>query len=284
MSIALGNRMKGYEEQYTFQKLTPRIPACARIDGRAFHTFCAGLPRPYDERLSRLMYLTTVFLVEETNANCGYTQSDEISLVWHTVDYKNDIFFKGKIAKMNSVLASMATAFFNRNLAEAIPERKDRFAFFDTRSWCVPLEEEAANYFVWRELDATRNSISMAAQSYFEHNELHKKTSSDMQEMLFTQKKVNWNEYPVFFKRGTYVQRQKITKPFTAAEIDKLPAKHAARTNPNLVIERQKVLALDLPPLRKVINRKDVILFGAEPKVAVEETNPPTVIPEAEND
>lgn len=261
---SLGDRMKLYESQYAGQKLLPRIPVIARIDGRAFHTFCKGLKRPFDERLSNLMSQTTAFLVEETNANCGYTQSDEISLVWLPPDFKSDIFFKGKLLKMTSMLASMATAFFNKNLAQAIPEKKDRFAFFDARIWNVPLEVEVANYFTWREMDATRNSISMAAQSEFPHKKLQNKNSSQMQDMLW-EKGINWNDYPSFFKRGVYVQKRKVQTKFETSEIEKLPKKHAARTNPDLLIERQKISFLEMPPILKVENRTNVLLYGEEP-------------------
>lgn len=264
---ALGDRMKAYEGQYAQQRMLPRIPVIARIDGRAFHTFCKGLNRPYDKRLSDLMVGTTEFLVEETEANCGYTQSDEISLVWQTEDYKSDIFFGGRLLKMASVLASIATAYFNRHLASAIPEKAEKFAYFDARVFSVPLELEAANYFVWREMDATRNSVSMAAQANFSHNFLHGKGSGEMQDLLWKEKDINWNKYPVFFKRGTYVQKRRVTIPFTPEEIDRLPEKHAARTNPNLAIERQKVMTVDMPPITKVVNREDVLLRGEQPQV-----------------
>jgi len=266
MDAELSVRMKSYESQFTSQKLLPRVPACARIDGRAFHTFCHGLPRPYDKRLSDLMVETTQYLVENSQANCGYTQSDEISLVWHRVDFKSTIFFNGRVNKMNSILASMATAYFNSRIAEMIPERAGVFGLFDARVWNVPLEEEVVNYFMWREQDATRNSISMAAQAHFTQSELFKKNASEMQEMLFSQKDINWNNYPDFFKRGTYVKPQIIERPFSAEDIENLPPKHAARSNPNLVIKRQFVGRIEMPRLSTVLNAVNVILGDESPK------------------
>jgi tRNA(His) 5'-end guanylyltransferase len=84
--------------------------------------------------------------------------------------------------------------------------------------------------------------------------------------MLF-QKGINWNDYPVFFKRGTYVQRKKVTTPFTKDEIEKLPAKHNARKDPNFVIERWVVDIVELPQLTKIENSIDVIVWGNEPKL-----------------
>ena len=261
---SLGDRMKWYERRYAHQVM-PMLPVLARVDGRAFSKFTEGLARPFDERMSQLMVETTKFLVEETNARCGYTQSDEISLVWLTEDPDAEIFFGGKLAKMISVVGSLATMAFNRLLPHRIPEHAHKMPVFDNRVWEVPTLYEASNYFIWRENDATRNSISMAARAYYSHSECHGKNSSELQEMLF-QKGVNWNDYPRHFKRGTYVRKRVMeSRAFTPEEIDALPLKHHARTNPDLVVKRTVVMEEDFPPLAKITNRDDVILFGADP-------------------
>jgi len=210
------------------------------------------------------MVHVTKWMVLETGASTGYTQSDEISLVWQADDLKEQIFFNGRLLKMVSVLAAMTTAEFNRILADYLPVKKHTLPVFDCRVWNVPTEYEASNYFIWREQDATRNSVSMAAQAHYSHNELHGKSSNEMQEMLF-QKGVNWNDYPRRFKRGTYVRRREVEKPFTAEELDALPPKHEARTNPDLVVKRRVVLEEDFSPLTTFTNRDDVILRGADP-------------------
>jgi hypothetical protein len=89
-----------------------------------------------------------------------------------------------------------------------------------------------------------------------------------MQEMLW-QKGINWNDYPAFFRRGTYVRRETVCRRFTAEELDRLPPRHAARSDPELVIERTEVRTLDLPPLGRVTNRIDVLFFGGEPAAEV---------------
>lgn len=264
---SLGDRMKFYERQSATQ-LLPLIPICARMDGRAFHTFTAGLRRPYDERLSKLMVATTKYLVEETNAKIGYTQSDEISLVWFAKK-EEQTFFDRKLLKMTSMLSSITTAFFNRKLADYLPEKADKVPLFDARVWNVPVPYEACNYLIWREMDATRNSVSMAAQSEYSHGELQGKNSSVMQEMLF-QKGINWNDYPSFFKRGTYVQRREVEKPLTATELAALPPKHNAHKNPQLTVKRHEVKVLELPPLAKLTNREAVVFEGATPETLQE--------------
>ena len=260
---SLGDRMKGYENNTCGIKLLPRIPVMARLDGKGFSKFTKGLKRPYDERLSNLMVETTKYLVKETNANCGYTQSDEITLVWYSDTYESKIYFDGRLFKMISDLAAMASVFFNRKLNEYLPEKAHLMPRMDCRVWNVPNADEAANTFLWRELDATKNSISMAAQEYYSHKELHGKDGNEKQEMLF-QKGINWNDYPSFFKRGSYIQRKRQLTKFTSEELLNLPPKHAARLNPDLVIERWNIEVLDLPPLLTISNREDVILNGAD--------------------
>ena len=243
----------------------PMIPVLARVDGRSFSKFTQGLERPYDQRMVDLMIEVTKFLVEETNARCGYTQSDEISLVWLSEKPDTEMFFGGKMSKMISVVGSLATMSFNRLLPSYIPEHAHKMPVFDNRVWEVPVYYEAANYFIWREQDATRNSVSMAARHYFTHQELHHKSSSDMQEMLF-QKGVNWNDYPRHFKRGTYVRRRVVGRKLTPEELADLPPKHHARQNSDMIVERTVVQSEDFEPLTRMTNREDVILFGAEPK------------------
>lgn len=263
---SLGNRMKFYERQYAGLKLLPLLPVVCRLDGKAFHTFTKGLPRPYDERLSNLMIEVTKFLVTETGATVGYSQSDEISLVWYADNIDTMLFFDSKVLKMTSVLASMTSVFFNRKLPEYLPEKADKLPLFDARVWNIPTLNEAGLYLLWREQDATRNSISMAAQAYYSHKALMGVSSSGKHELL-REKGVNWNDYPVYFKRGTYVQRRVVERPFNGEEIEKLPLQHEARRNPALMIKRQEVAVVSMPPLTKIANRVDVLFHGSTPVI-----------------
>ena len=107
---AFGDRMKLYERMEAGRRFMPRLPICVRLDGKGFSKWTRGLARPYDPRLSALMEHVATRLVEETQAVIGYTQSDEISLVFYTADPKAQVFFDGRIQKMTSVLAAMTTA------------------------------------------------------------------------------------------------------------------------------------------------------------------------------
>jgi tRNA(His) 5'-end guanylyltransferase len=263
---ALGDRMKLYEGLEAGRVLLPYLPVLARLDGMCFSKFTKPLRRPYDIDLSSAMRETTQFLVKETNALVGYTQSDEISLLWEIKDHKSEFIFGGRVQKLVSYLSSLCTLNFNAYAKKFLGSEfmNGKSPLFDCRVWNVPSREEAANTFVWRELDATKNSISMAAQHYFSHKELQNKNSSEMQEMLFL-KGVNWNDYPDFFKRGSYFQRKMVARKFTCEEIEKLPKLHEARRNPDLLIQRHDVIGIKLPPILKVGNRINVLFYGDDP-------------------
>lgn len=246
---SLGNRMKAYEMEIAGRKLLPLIPIMVRLDGRGFSRFTKGLKRPYDEKMSQLMVETTGYLVKETVANCGYTQSDEITLTYYNKNFLAEPFFGGRIQKIESTLASMATAYFMNKVEGYLgKEYKDRLPHFDCRAWNVPNIEEGANAFLWRELDATKNAISMAASHYYSHSELMNKNGSDKQEMLF-KKGINFNDYPSFFKRGSYIKRKLVN-------VSEDESKEVIRT---------KITRVELPPLNKIINRARFIYFGDEP-------------------
>lgn len=264
MTDSLGDRMKLYESMEAGRRLMPLLPVLARIDGRAFHAFTRGMTRPFDAAFSSAMVETTRALVRDTGACMGYTQSDEITLAWHSTRLNSQIWFDGRVAKMTSQLAAQATLTFYRLVLERMPEYADRLPTFDARVWNVPNRAEGANAFLWREWDATKNSVSMAASAYYSHRVMMGKSGSQKQDMLHA-KGINWNDYPTLAKRGAYIQRRFEKIPFSAEELDRLPPKHSARSNPELVVERSVYEMLAMPPLGTVTNREAVIFDGAAP-------------------
>lgn len=261
---ALGDRMKAYESQETARQFLSGLPIYARIDGRGFSKFTKGMDRPYDARMSTAMVETTKVLVEETHATIGYVQSDEISLVWIPSENGHG-WFDGKTMKMTSVLAGLATAAFIENVMQYFDHWRElvmKLPHFDSRVISMPNETEAANMLLWRNMDATKNAISMAASHYYSHKDLHGKSGSDKQEMLW-QKGVNFNDYPYFFKRGTWVRRTATERPLTDDERLRIPEKH--RPPVDQLLLRTEISAFDLPPLQKVANRADVLFRAMEP-------------------
>lgn len=263
---SLGDRQKFYEQQDNFRNAKPYIPTVARLDGRAFHKFCKGLEKPFDWRFCSLMAVVTKELMNESNACCGYTQSDEITLIFQTDDPKSSIYFGGRIFKMISQLAAFASVSLNRHLGRHLSEKKDMAPTFDCRVFELPSLKEGVNNLVWREQDATRNSIQSAAQAHFSHNEVMNKNQKELIEMLYNEKGVNWNDYPPFFKRGTFVRKKKIKRQLNEDELAELPEKHHARQFPDMEFERNIFVEECLPPLTKVTNPVDTIFYGDEPK------------------
>lgn len=240
----IGERMKSNYEEVADSRLVRRMPVAIRLDGKAFHTFTRGFVKPFDKVFQDAMAKTMEYLCQNIQGCVlGYTQSDELTLI--LVDYQKldtDAWFGYRVQKMCSISASMATMAFNRFFKESVDdffhrhttvtlkpglydakykwdseesqrqwniynEARNRGAMFDARVFNVP-KEEVCNLVYWRQLDATRNSIQMAAQAIFSHKELQGVSCEDIQEMLF-QKGINWNDYPVACKRGTAWTKEK---------------------------------------------------------------------------
>lgn len=213
MNDSLGDRIKQYET-VAQSKLIRRMPVIIRIDGKAFHTWVKNLDfdlslkdSPFSKIMHKLMTHTTNELVENVQ-NCifGYTQSDEISLLlkdWTNLNTEQ--WFDAKIQKITSVSASMATVYFNEvSCVYEIP-----FAMFDARVFNLP-KEEVVNYFIWRQNDASRNSVQMLARFYYSHKEVQNKNNSELQDMLMLDKNINWNDIETWKKRGTCIYKEEI--------------------------------------------------------------------------
>lgn len=241
---ALGDRMKKYE-YVSRTYLTPRTPVIIRIDGKAFHTFTRGFQKPFDGVLVKTMQETMKFLCENIQGCVlGYTQSDEITLV--LVDYKkinSCAWFDYNIQKCASVAVSMATMAFNkffykniddyantedvlaslygddrlsrgktRSYLSILQKALSKGAMFDARVFNIP-KEEVTNCILWRQNDATRNSIEMVGHANFSQNQLHKKSCNEIQDMLMLQKGINWNDFPTTLKRGSCCKRIVVSEP-----------------------------------------------------------------------
>lgn len=256
---SLGDRMKRYENNFRYS-LTRRVPVIIRLDGKAFHTFTKGMKKPFDQVLMNAMQDTMKYLCENIQGCVfGYTQSDEITLV--LTDYATittDAWFGYGVQKMASIAASMATLAFNTNFIESanaalqyfdtessiqgamefdysVYERKFNKALFDARVFSIP-KDEVCNCLVWRQQDATRNSIEAVGQANFSHRELNCKSCNDIQEMLWSQRGINWNDFPVDCKRGACCYRVARELPM---QDPRDPAKEIVVSRRQWVIDRE---------------------------------------------
>lgn len=201
-STALGDRMKR-AEAVTRQLLPRRTYSILRVDGKAFHSYLRGCARPFDEEfMADMDAVAEALCAEISGAVLAYTQSDEISVLF--TDFGSpgtEPWFGGVLAKQLTIAASLATAVLNER-------RPGKRALFDARVFTLSDPIEVANYLIWRQRDAVRNSVSMAAQAHFSHRELHQVNSGQMQELLWSRHGVNWNDYPDGCKRGRLTIRE----------------------------------------------------------------------------
>ncbi|SES03634.1 tRNA(His) guanylyltransferase Thg1 family protein [Streptomyces qinglanensis] len=218
----LGDRMKDYEA-VTRAVLPRRTHTLLRVDIRAAHTYLRGAQRPFDDQFMAAMDAVAEALCTEiTGSVFAYTQSDEISVLY--TDFATPTtqpWFGGILAKQTSMAAALATAVLNE-------QRPGKRALFDARVFTIPDPVEVANYFLWRQRDAVRNSISMAAQAHFSHKRLHGVNSGSMQELLWSEAGINWNEYPDGCKRGRLVTRH--SRERTIEYVDRRTGQPSATT------------------------------------------------------
>lgn len=241
MPDSLGDRMKCYENVSRIY-LPKRLPVIIRIDGRAFHTFTHGFQRPFDTVLAQSMWDTAKSLCQQiSGVKLAYTQSDEISLLLTNDDaLETQPMFDNNIQKLVSISASIGTLAFKKafhlyfniwgkshlpdwdeggtnqpvdprllELVTTYDKADSMGAVFDSRIFILP-PNEVCNYFIWRQQDATRNSIQMVAQSLYSHKDLQNKNCNELQEMIF-QRGINWDHYEPWQKRGLCVIRRPVS-------------------------------------------------------------------------
>lgn len=214
MKDDLGDRLKSQYENRTRYYLPRRTYTLIRLDGKAFHTYTKNLRKPFDKGLSDDIDNAIIAILPEIQGSVfAYTQSDEISvLLTDFATPQTCAWFDGNIQKMTSVSASLITAHFN-NLRILRQWDERTLAYFDSRVFTIPDRIEVMNYFIHRNQDCSRNSVSMVAQHHFSHKELNGKSTPEMHEMLHT-KGVNWaTDYTDGEKNGRLIIKEEYKSP-----------------------------------------------------------------------
>ena len=198
----LDTRMRVFETAHDHAVL-PDLYIVARLDGRGFtkltrdrHAFDA----PFDTRFRDYMVATSEHLMEVGfHILYGYTQSDEISLLFH----KDDQGFGRKLRKLNSVLAGEASAKFSLLLGD--------LAAFDCRISQLPSLIHVIDYFRWRSEDAHRNALNAHAYWLLRRKGASAEAATERlsgmsvaakNELLFTEGQINFNDLPAWQRRG----------------------------------------------------------------------------------
>lgn len=212
MKDEFGNRMKAYEKAENPAQFGPGDYVAARIDGRTFSKFTKSFNKPFDPSLMRAMRETTRYLIEKTNAVIGYTQSDEITLLWKVPD-EGEMLFNGKKSKLTSVLASMATIKFASSLIDQkfLEIVRTKLPHFDCRVWKLPNAMEATNVLLWRAQDARRNAVTSAARSFMSHKKIQGMDQTQMIESMREDHGIDFHSAYSYLERyGTFFVPSKV--------------------------------------------------------------------------
>jgi tRNA(His) 5'-end guanylyltransferase len=258
----LGDEIKAHEKLNSDRAANIGDPVVIRVDGASFSKFTRNASKPFDERISAAMVHATKSTVDEFNCRLGYTQSDEISFLLYSSD--QELPLSGRYEKLASRFAAHVTAHFLKKGLELFPELiGERLPSFDGRAMSFPTLDLAAKAILWRELDARRNAVSMAARSVFSPNELSGRSSWEQRKMM-SARGLEFDDFPETFRRGAFVRRVKVVRELTVEELSRIPEKH----RPNGPVERSSIEQVTMPNLSLVDNLADVLVFNADPIVA----------------
>lgn len=264
MKDEFGDRMKGYEGVEAKRRLSGG-PVCARIDGRSFSKFTKNFERPYDPIVAVAMGYACAVLVDKTKANIGFVQSDEISLVWDVPEEGSQMIFDGRVQKLTSVTASLASmafasALIQQGCAEIV---LNKLPHFDSRVWAVPSRVEAANTILWRSQDARKNGVSSAARAHMSAKQMHGLNQLEMIEAMKERGVDYHTAYPVPHRHGVYFKRQTVERTLSDKDWNSIPEPH--RPPRDQLVTRTEIKELDIEYFGDVENRVGVIFDGEDP-------------------
>lgn len=203
---AIGDRFKRYEA-VTQNFLSPRTPVIIRVDGNAFHTLTRRLwKRNYSEVFESIMDKTALEICPNiSGVKFAYVQGDEISFLLTDYDtIETQPWFGYNTSKLVSISAGMCSTFFTLNMVNN--DLLHQHGWFDSRAFNVP-QNDVVNYFVWRQRDWERNSVSMFARTLYSHKELHKKNCGEMKEMM-KEKGLDWESLEGPKRKGRAIYKE----------------------------------------------------------------------------
>lgn len=212
----------------------------AHIDGRSFSKMIKNkFKKPFDDVFINAMNETAIYLCKSVQGCIfAYTQSDEISLIIRKNDPEGDVFFDGRMCKMQSIIASLATSRFTQvmmeNLLKTVPTcassenvidmcidavKNSPLYQFDCKVWNVDSANDAMAWILFRNIDCVRNSKQQTAQTYLPHKKLMSLNTDEQISLLKQEKNVDWNDFDDGKKYGRFIK--KTEKVFAMNEADK---------------------------------------------------------------
>lgn len=225
-----------YYRSMSDYKLLPNSYVLVMIDGRSFsHMIKNKFQKPFDDEFIRMMNETAQYVCKNVQGcKFAYVQSDEISFVLTDFDTPTtDAFFGNRLCKMQSIIASLATAKFNQlmlsynlekhsyntlledsedtlySLNDAIRVVDNAPLYqFDCKCWNVPSLNDVFAWFLYRQIDCVRNSKQQTAQTYLTHKQLMNKDTDSQVKLLLDEKGIDWNTYDDDKKYGRFIWKE----------------------------------------------------------------------------
>ena len=213
-----------YYRSLTDTRLMPNSYVLAMVDGHCFSKMIKNkFEQPFDDIFIKMMNETAQFMCEQIQgAKFAYTQSDEISILITDFDTdKTDSFFSFRTCKMQSLIASMATAKFNQLYNDYVHPKNAPLCTFDCKVWTVPDSNDAFAWFLYRQIDCIKNSKAQTAQTFVPHKDLVGLNTDEMIAKCKEDTGVDWYAYPNDRKFGRIIKKMK-----TPMETDLPNGKH----------------------------------------------------------
>ena len=238
-TTSLKEKCKNKQSEFNYLLDTNKY-IISMVDGRSFSKMIKNkFKKPFDDVFINAMNETAKYLCKEVQGCIfAYTQSDEISLIIRKNDPEGDVFFGGRMCKMQSIIASLATSRFTQfmmeNILKSIPTcasaenvrdmcidavKNSPLYQFDCKVWNVDSANDAMAWILFRNIDCVRNSKQQTAQTYLPHKKLMSLNTDEQISLLKQEKNVDWTEFDDGKKYGRFIK--KIEKVFVMNESDK---------------------------------------------------------------
>lgn len=211
-----------YYRSMSDYKLLPNSYVLVMCDGRSFsHMVKNKFQKPFDDNFISMMNETAAYVCKNVQGcKFAYVQSDEMSFVLTDFDTPTtDAFFGNRLCKMQSIIASLATAKFNQLMIKYHLEMgmgvnpgdiidKTPLYQFDCKCWNVPSLNDVFAWFLYRQIDCVRNSKQQTAQTYLTHKQLMNKDTDSQVKLLLDEKGIDWNAYDDDKKYGRFIWKE----------------------------------------------------------------------------
>jgi len=215
--------------------LKPHLPFIVRLDGHRFSKFTVGFTKPFDKRICDTMIYTTADLVNEFSATTGYTQSDEITLVFGATcaepgpsaepqkqiekgtKKQYNMIFNGRTEKIVSLMAGFCSVRFSYHLSTQVGndeklKQKIFAGYFDARAIQMSEPLELSTNILGRMNDCKRNSKNNLAHCHFSKDEVEHLNQQEVVEKLQKEKSIKWEDMPKEYQWGSFLKRGKFEK------------------------------------------------------------------------